>query len=66
MNAKQITLKCPCGATATFADESGSFINSGGAPDNKGRVFRIDVQSDDWLDRHKECIRRASLMIGSQ
>lgn len=49
-------LSCPCGATIVLENAAGSFINTGGAPDNKGRKYIIQVDADKWLDRHQSCI----------
>lgn len=44
---------CPCGATIKIVDEKRTYINGGGAPDAKGRVFVSQVSFDAWLDAHK-------------
>jgi hypothetical protein len=49
----KITLKCSCGAEAMF--ESGTYINGGGNPDFKGRIYQVEVRADRWLDDHSTC-----------
>lgn len=46
---------CPCGATFTYEASDGRdhYINGGGHPDAKGRVFSIQVTFDEWRDAHK-------------
>ena len=46
---------CPCGAAPDYqmADGEDHFINAGGAPDAKGRIFTIRVTFDDCRDAHK-------------
>ena len=52
---REIKLKCMCGAEISLTDDRQVFINTGGVPDNKGRRCIIQVQADDWLDRHQSC-----------
>jgi hypothetical protein len=54
--SKQVEVHCRCGSWAAFKDGQGSFINNGGSPDARGRVFLIEVRVDEWLDRHTLCI----------
>ena len=51
----KIELKCKCGASASFSDNRGVYINSDGVADSKGRKFNIEVRADEWLDRHNIC-----------
>lgn len=44
---------CPCGATFDADDPRGTYINPGGAPDEKGRIHAVQVQFDRWHDDHK-------------
>lgn len=53
----KIELKCTCGASAVFNDERGSFINPGGHPDDKGRIYRVEIMADKWLANHRRCIK---------
>ena len=53
--AKKISLTCCCGAKCEMIDETGSYINSDGKADAKGRQFLIEVRADEWLDRHESC-----------
>jgi len=52
----KITLKCTCGAEGKFSDTKASFINTGGDTDEKGRRYVVQVDADNWLDRHKVCL----------
>jgi hypothetical protein len=51
----RIEHKCSCGATVIFEDNRGTFINTGGRQDDKGRVFQVEIASDKWLELHKHC-----------
>ena len=53
----RIELKCKCGSSAVFQDDRGTFINTGGAPDDKGRKYIIEARADEWLSRHRWCIK---------
>ena len=53
---KKIQLKCKCGSEINLVDEQGSYLRKGGERDEKGRLFLIERQADDWLDRHRECL----------
>ena len=53
----EITLKCKCGAEATFEDQRDTYLNPGGSPDEKGRFFVIQKSADDWLELHKDCLK---------
>ncbi|MFA5430076.1 MAG: hypothetical protein WC329_02835 [Candidatus Omnitrophota bacterium] len=56
---KTIKMKCSCGAEIEMNDSHGSYINSGGQADEKGRVFLIEVRASEWLDRHQGCVRKS-------
>ena len=45
---------CPCGAMFDVESERGYYINAGGHPDEKGRIFQIEVILDRWLVDHKD------------
>lgn len=49
----EIRMECGCGAS--FHSVAGSYMNLGGKPDEKGRVFVVQVQADRWLEDHKRC-----------
>ena len=49
----EIKLKCSCGARAVFRDVI--YINHNGIVDEKGRLFLIEVRSDEWQERHRMC-----------
>ena len=52
----KISLKCSCGAEAVFDDPRGCYIDGqGGMKDSKGRVYLVELRSDEWLDRHSKC-----------
>ena len=51
----KISLKCSCGAEAIFSDGRGSYINIGGGYDKRGRKFLVQVDADNWLEKHKDC-----------
>ena len=44
---------CPCGAMFDVENERGSYINAGGHPDDKGRIFHVEVIFDRWLEDHR-------------
>ncbi|MDY6856724.1 MAG: hypothetical protein SWO11_18855 [Thermodesulfobacteriota bacterium] len=52
----RIELKCKCGSSAVFQDDRGRYINTGGARDDKGRKYIIEVRADEWLKCHRRCI----------
>lgn len=47
----KIDLKCCCGAEFHM-DDTGNFINSGGKPDDVGRIYIAQVESDKWQSLH--------------
>ena len=49
-----IDYRCPCGASFSCKDDSGTFINEGGGKDDKGRILVIEVKADDWLELHSK------------
>jgi len=53
---KSIDLRCVCGSAITLRDDSESPIDPAGRPDKQGRVFLIEVRSDEWQTRHQPCI----------
>jgi hypothetical protein len=58
---KRIELKCCCGASIVLVDERGAYLHPGGTVDGKGRMFVIQQQADNWLDRHDKCSGAASV-----
>jgi hypothetical protein len=52
----EINLKCRCGSSFSIEDQRQIFINPGGLRDEKGRMFVVQVQADEWLDRHQNCL----------
>lgn len=52
----RLNATCPCGATFSYecADGKDVYLTAGGAPDEKGRVFAIQVQFDRWHEAHKD------------
>lgn len=52
---KRIEHVCSCGASVTFEDVSCSYLCSGGHADERGRVYRVEKWSDDWLHLHAGC-----------
>jgi len=62
----KIELKCKCGASATFTDNRGVYINAGGNQDKHGRKFNIEVRADEWLDRHDICLGLVSNIDSSK
>jgi hypothetical protein len=50
----RIDFTCSCGEGATFEDDKGTYINGGGTPDERGRVFVIQRHADDWLADHRK------------
>lgn len=54
---KSIDIRCTCGSSIQFRDDAESVINpQTGKPDSRGRLFLIQVQADEWLDRHQPCV----------
>jgi hypothetical protein len=51
----KIEIQCSCGEKAVFDDPRGTFIKGGGAADELGRCFIIQVQADRWMEDHKKC-----------
>lgn len=49
-----IKLGCACGASFEMA--SNTYINGGGARDDKGRVFISELRAAEWLELHRQCI----------
>lgn len=60
---KTIILKCPCGASIQLEDAAESYILPDGRPDKRGRRYLIEVRSDEWLDRHADCITIRNKML---
>ena len=54
--SKRIEHKCKCGSSIIIEDTRQTYINKKGKPDNKGRIYLIDKQSDDWLELHEMCL----------
>lgn len=50
----KVNATCPCGATFSMDDSSSSYIQLGGRPDEKGRIFAVQVHFDRWHDAHKD------------
>ncbi len=50
-----INIECPCGAKFTSGDDRGHYINGGGAADDKGRIYQVEVVADRWMEQHKSC-----------
>ena len=50
----KIELKCSCGATASF--DSSTYINGGGAQDEKGDVFVVQRTAREWQSAHRFCV----------
>lgn len=50
------TLKLSCSCGATFEGTLNTYINLGGKPDDKGRIFLIEVRADEWSERHSGCL----------
>ncbi len=48
--------KCACGSNIHLEDR-GVFINAGGKPDEKGRIYIFERIFDEWLENHKMCKR---------
>ncbi len=55
---QRIELKCKCGASIVLEDSRGSFLKGGGKKDEKGRIFVIERLSDEWQERHEDCLER--------
>jgi len=53
---KSINIHCPCGASIQLEDDAESYINEDQSPDDQGRLFLIEVRSDEWQERHQPCI----------
>lgn len=51
-----IELKCKCGGSINLEDNLQTYINPDGRPDDKGRIFVIEVAANSWLDRHQNCM----------
>lgn len=47
----RIELSCKCGATGTWVDDH--FINGGGKPDDKGRIYIIEARAEEWMRLHQ-------------
>lgn len=60
---KTISLQCPCGAFIQLEDAAESYINLNGQPDKHGRRYLIEVRSDEWQDRHADCITIRNKMM---
>lgn len=52
----KLVASCPCGAK--FEGEDDTHLNNG-YPDDKGRVYTLQVTFDRWTDAHKD--HKASL-----
>jgi len=52
----RIVHTCKCGASVVLEDDRGIYIQTGGAPDEKGRKFTIEVRADEWLEKHEGCL----------
>ncbi len=54
MSRQSIKMTCSCGAS--FEGDLHTFINGGGVPDSRGRVFIMEVRADEWSERHAKCL----------
>ena len=50
--AQIVKATCGCGASVEMRDDSGVYLAPG---DPKGRVYRVELRMDEWLDRHETC-----------
>ena len=51
----KVHAECPCGAKLDAEDARGHYINGGGSPDDKGRIYQLEVVADRWFDQHRAC-----------
>lgn len=56
--AETLRMTCSCGAT--FEATMKHFINGGGTPDEKGRVFIMEIHAEEWRELHAPCVARKS------
>ena len=64
----KLDAKCSCGAEFHGHDERGRFIHMGGKPDEQGRIYVMQRDFDNWLDKHNNCARdsRLSALTGDK
>ena len=55
---QRIELQCKCGASIILEDCKGSYLKDGGKRDEKGRIFIIERLSDEWQEKHQDCLGR--------
>jgi hypothetical protein len=49
----KIIASCSCGAKFAIVDALGSYIIPGGARNEKGQIFQVEIVFDRWREDHK-------------